>query len=167
MPELAILPSRSYGLPNKRCGHSVNDHVAGAGVEGQHLIGRSSSRDGGEVRDPADVLHNPAHTPVAIQKKVEEGNQRCAFATSRHVRGPKIRNHRNPDACSDHCTFAGLPGDRKFAPKKRGSFTLVIQRLTVAAHEFGFETKATLRSQHCISVKFSQQEIQPGEVGAR
>ncbi len=120
-----------------------------------------------KVRDPADVLHNSAHATIAIQEKIEEGNQRRPFATSRHVCRTKIRNHRNTYARRHDRALAGLPGNSELASEKRGSLALVIERLSVAAHEFCFETKATLGRKHCVGVKFCEQEVQPGQVSAR
>jgi hypothetical protein len=41
----------------------------------------------------------------------------------------------------------------------------MIERLPVAAHDFSFEMKATLRGQDSLSVELSEQKVQPGQVG--
>src|SRR5580692_12276460 len=45
---------------------AINDHVARSSVESDHLIGNRPPRDGCQVRDPADVLHNSTYAAFAI-----------------------------------------------------------------------------------------------------
>src|SRR5205823_2083246 len=109
-------------------------------------------RNDGEVGDSADVLHNPADAAVAIQQKVEEGNQWRPFAARRHVCRPEVRNHWDSEACRENGALAGLPRDGQPSAKKPDRLTLVIQCLSMTAHKLSLEPKAPLGRKNCVGI---------------
>ena len=102
-------------------GHRIDHHVAGAGIKGNNLVRGGICRNGREIGNAADVLHDSANFRVAIEQVIEKGNQGRAFAASGHVRRTKIADHRSSDPGRDDRALAGLPGRRDLRPRKGGS----------------------------------------------
>ena len=57
-PDAAIFPPRSNACPNKASRHRIDHHVAGPGIEGEHLLGIGPRRNRRQIRDPSNVLHD-------------------------------------------------------------------------------------------------------------
>src|ERR1019366_4187136 len=112
---------------------------AGTGVEGHNSFGGGAGRNGSQVSDATDILHDAAETAMPEHYVVEIRNQRSAFAACGHVSGPEVGNNRHAKSGSDDCTFSGLPGARHRTAKIRDRRSLVINRLTVATHQFTFQ----------------------------
>src|SRR5690348_12552469 len=86
----------------------VDEHVAGAGVEGKNLIGSRASRDDRDISDSADIQRNAPEFRMAVEKIVHVRNERRALAAERHVRRTKITDRCNASARGDNGPFANL-----------------------------------------------------------
>src|ERR1700728_2335651 len=63
----------------------VNDHGAGAGIEGNHASCPGAWGNRSEVGDAADVLQYSSALLVCEQDIVQKGNERSSLATGQHV----------------------------------------------------------------------------------
>ena len=80
----------------------VDEHVGGAGIEGQDLLWLGGAREHRYVGDASEVEGNAAQLRVAVEKIVCVRNQRRALSTEGHVRGTKIADGGDAGARGDH-----------------------------------------------------------------
>ena len=83
---------------------------------------------------------------IAIQQVVEKGNQRRTLSAGSHISRPKIGYNRDTYPSGDDSAFSSLPRHGEFPSKKRLTLALVIESLSVAAHQFHLETMLLLGS---------------------
>src|SRR5215510_2407063 len=69
---------------------TVDQHVAGAGVEGQEVLWFGVGGDDGEVGDTANVEADAAEFAVTVERVVGKGDERGALATEGDVGGTEI-----------------------------------------------------------------------------
>ena len=153
------------GLAEEAFRDRIDHHVAGAGVESGDLFRGCGRRDRSQVRDPADVLHNAADLPIAVEQVIEKGNQGRALASGGHVGRTEIGHDGNACARGNHGAFSGLPGDGQLAAQEFRGLALVIESLAVAADEFYFQAETALGGEYRFGIEFSQQKIQAGKIG--
>ena len=88
----------------------VDDHVGGAGVEGEHVFSAARGGEHGEVGDAAEVEQQAALLCVAKDAEVEHGDERRGLSAGGHVGGAEVADDGNAEAFGDDGGFAGLPG---------------------------------------------------------
>ena len=152
-------------LLKEALGDSVDNHVAGTGIEGDDVFGSSSGRNRGEVGDAADVLHDASTTVMAIQDVVEKGNQRCAFAASRHVGGSEIGYDGHCRALRKNGALSCLPGAGDLASEEEGGLSLVIESLAVTTDETCANFVFLAGPSNGLGVELAEQDIQAREIG--
>ena len=152
LPEAAILPPLIERFSEEFLRDGIDHHIAGSGIEGDNLSFSSIRWDRREVRDAADVLHNASDMSIAKKHVIEEGNQRRAFASGGHICRTKVRDHGSTGSCGDQCRFARLPRGRDLAAQKWTGLALMVNRLSMAADEVGFCSKAALGGQHGVGI---------------
>ena len=86
----------------------VNNHIAGAGVERNHILRPRIRRNYGHIGDPTDVQSHAPDFRVAVQQVIDERHQRCSVTARRHIGWAKIGNRRNPGAFRDDAGFSNL-----------------------------------------------------------
>jgi len=86
----------------------VNEHVGGAGVEGEDLGGLGIRRDDGDVGDAAKIERDAAEFGMAVEEIVGEGNERSALAANGDVRGTEVCDGGDAGARGDDGGFADL-----------------------------------------------------------
>src|SRR5229473_3595115 len=79
----------------------VDQHVGGAGVEGEDLLRLGRMRKNCNVGDAAKIERNSAEFRVSIKEIVHIRNKRRALATEGDVGGAKIADGRNAGPRSD------------------------------------------------------------------
>ncbi len=111
----------------------VNEHVGGAGVEGEDLCGLGGGGDDGDVGDAAEIERDAAEFWVAIEKIVGVRDERRALAAESDVGGTKIADGGDAGAGGDDGWLADLQrGSRGRAEIGRG-LALMKNGLAVAA----------------------------------
>src|SRR5689334_9522017 len=70
----------------------VHNHVAGSGVEGDHIAPRL---DHGDVRDTPNIESDSPVSRMPEEQGVDVWDQRSAFAARRDVAGSEIRDYRH------------------------------------------------------------------------
>ena len=130
---------------------------------------RCACRNRRQIRNATDVLRNAAlrHAPhplIAIKKIVEERHQRRAFASGRDVCGTKIGDHRHTQPRRDHRALAGLPRYRQLSSEKPLRYSLVIERLSMTAHQVKFHAMLARCLRDRLRVQFAEKEIQAGQI---
>jgi len=127
------------GLREELLGESIDDHVAGAGVERDDFCLARACGDGGEVADAADVLEDAGAARVREEDVVEKGNEGRALASGGHVGGAEVGDDRKAGGGCDEGGLAELPGAGDAAACVGGGDALVVDGLSVAADENGFD----------------------------
>src|SRR5260370_28968332 len=79
----------------------VDEHVGGAGVEGEDLLRLGRMRKNCNVGDATEIERNSAEFRVSINEIVHIRNKRRALATESDVDGAKIVDGRNAGPRSD------------------------------------------------------------------
>ena len=105
----------------------IDHHVAGTGIERDHLVRGRAGWNRGDVGDAADVQRHAMAPRMAEQQIIDERHERRALASGRNVGRTEIRDHRDAGALGDHAGFADL---------QRGDAAFVIDGLAVAADQF-------------------------------
>ena len=113
----------------------VDDHVAGAGIEGKAIFEGSVGGNDGHVGYPAYILEDTASAGMSKEGVVEQRNERSALAACCHVGGAEVGDDGDADSGGDEGRFPGLPSAGKsFACiEVRGG--LVVEGLAVAAYQ--------------------------------
>ncbi len=129
----------------------VHHHVAGTGVEGDHVFARAAGRNRRDVGDAADVERDASFARMAEQKIVHVRHQRSALAAGGDVARAKIGNHRLARALGDHGSLADL---------QRGQAAFVIDGLAVTADQLdGGERHAGVQNR--VGVQLAEQDVEP------
>ena len=84
----------------------VNDHVAGSGVEGKHVVQGGAGGDDGGVGDAADIVDGPVDGRVAEQDPVAVGHGGDAEAAGGDVALAQVGNGCHAGALGDESTGA-------------------------------------------------------------
>src|SRR4029079_7100321 len=115
-----------------------DQHVGGAGVEGEHVGWLASGGEDGDVSDAAEIQGDAAESCVAIQKVVGVGNQRRALATDGHVGGAEVGDGGDAGAGGDDGGFTDLERGGGGAAQIGDGRALMEDRLAVGAEEIDF-----------------------------
>src|ERR1019366_8311246 len=146
-------------------GNGVDHHIAGTGVEGNHILGKRARWNRSEISDAAEILHDAPVTAMAVEHVIEKRHKRCALAAGSHVGGTEIGNHRHSDLRRDNGRFAGLPGTSNAAAQEERWASLMIERLPMASDQFALQTCTSLRGADRVRIEFAKKEMQPRKIG--
>ncbi len=94
----------------------IEEHVAGAGIEGRYRKSRSDWRESGEVGDSSDVEEGAGALP-GEEGAVKDRGEGCPMAPLRHIGPPELADHRGAKELSQGKGLGGLIGD---PPGERG-----------------------------------------------
>ncbi len=124
---------------------------------------RRESLSGSRCRRCFARVYPRAHRETACSRERELAARLCLRPTI--SAGRKSETTGTPTlaattAASPVCHVAAT-----LRPRKSLRLALMIKRLTVAADQIHFCPKPSLRGQHRIGIKFTQQEIQPSQIG--
>src|SRR5690242_538361 len=86
----------------------VDDHIPGAGIEGDDRLRRGGFGDDGDIGNAANIQDGAAAARVAIEQIIDEGNKRRALAADGHVGWPKITDRCHARDGGDDSGFADL-----------------------------------------------------------
>src|SRR6266566_426928 len=86
----------------------VNEHICGAGVEGEDLLRPGRRWKNRDVGDASEIERNAAELGVAIQEIVSVGDERRTLATESDVRRAKIADGGDPRARGDDRCLTSL-----------------------------------------------------------
>ncbi len=117
----------------------IDDHVAGAGVEGCDVLGCRVRRDDGDIGNAADIEGDAAAGGVAEEKVVDEGDEGRALAAESNIGGAKVGDGEDASAGGDDGGFGDLEGGGEFGDGdfavggKSFALPLVEDGLTVGA----------------------------------
>ena len=112
---------------------SVDDHIAGAGIECDDVFRYGGGGQIGDIGDAADVLNGTFHFFVGKEDIVGEGHQRGSLAACGHIARAKIRYGCDPGLLSDDGRFSDLQGRADQSAAEFFSVRIVIDRLAVGA----------------------------------
>ena len=144
------LPAAVVRLPHLT-GERVDRHVAGAGIECHHSIGRCACRNHRDVGYASDIERDARAGPMAEQQIIHVRNQRRSLAPGGDIARAKIRDYRQAGAFRDDRRFADLQGIRS---------AFVIDGLPVAADQL-HGAEALHGAQHRTRVQLSQLKAKP------
>ena len=153
------------GLGEELVHEGVDDHVAGAGVEGDDFFLARGGGDDGEVADAADVLEDARAGGVGEEDVVEEGDEGRALTSGGHVGGAEIGDDGDAGGGGDEGGFAELPGAGEAAACVGGGHALVVDGLAVAADEGGSNFGGGDGGADGFSVGEAETPVQTGEFG--
>ncbi len=146
-------------------GEGVDDHVAGAGVEGDDFVLRGCGGDDSEVADAADVLEDAGAGGMREENGIEEGDERRALTSGGHVCGAEVGDDGEAGGGGDERGLAELPGAGEAAARVRGGGALVVDGLAVAADESGFDFGVGDGGLDSFSVGEAEPPVEAGEFG--
>ena len=86
----------------------VDEHVGGAGVEGEHLRRLGVCWEHGDVGDAAEIEGDAAEFGVAVEKIVGVGDERGALAAESDVGGAEVGDGGDAGAGGDDAGLADL-----------------------------------------------------------
>ena len=158
-------PVAVVGFSEEPLYESVDDHVAGAGIEGDDAFKGRTGGDGGEVGDPSDVLKNPPAASVGEIDIVEEGDERRALATGGHVGGAEVGDDGDAGGGGDQSRFAELPGAGEAASRVQSRRALVVDSLAVAADERRRDLRVADGGLDGLGVGEAEAPVQASEFG--
>ena len=143
-------------------GHRVDDHVAGAGVEGEHLLRRRAGGQHGHVADAADVLQKDALILPAIKKIFRKWHQRRALPAHGHVRHAEVGHRGDARARGDDRALADLHGVADGHAVRFPRLRLVPDGLAVGADQVDIGARQPGFGDHGkrgAGVELAQQEV--------
>jgi hypothetical protein len=156
------------GAAGQQCHQTVDDHVAGTGVEGADVGEGAAGRERGDVADAPDVLDGAVARRVAKDDPVEVGDERRGLAAGSDVGDPEIGDDGNARALRDRRGFADLegrgPGEGPGGIRSR----LVPDGLTVGTDdvEFGRCDAGPAADLECrVGEELAEQAVQGTETG--
>src|SRR5882757_1922683 len=103
----------------------VDEHVAGAGIEGEYLRRLSVGGNDGDVGDAADVEGDAAERGMAVESVVGEGDEWGAVAAESEVGGTEVGDGGDAGACGDDGAFADLESGSGWSAEVRDWRALV------------------------------------------
>ena len=159
--ELGI-PVEAQAAAREMRGERVDDHVAGAGVEGENIARPRGGGNEAEVGDAADVQRYSTDARMAIEKIVDEGHERRALAAGGHIRGTKIGDGGDASALGNDGRLGDLQGGGDGRAEKRGWSALMVDGLAVGAEQRDTarrNAEAFAGAQRSIGEKFAKAEI--------
>src|SRR5713101_1741123 len=113
----------------------IDQHVAGAGVEGEDLRRLRIGGKNSDVSNAAEIERHAAEFGVAIEKIVGVGNEGRTLAAESDVCGAEVADGGNSAAGGDDGGFADLECRGGGPAQKSNGFPLVKDRLSVASDE--------------------------------
>src|SRR5947209_4162151 len=117
------------------CG--IKHHVAGAGVERDHVFRSTVRRKHGDVRDAADVQDDALQLAVAEREKIEERDEWRAASTYRHVGLPEVAHRRRLGKLRNTAAVPKLPRCRQLLACVCRRLALMEDGLPVASDKVG------------------------------
>jgi len=111
----------------------VDEHVGGAGVEGDDLGELGARGDDGDVGNAAEIEGDAAEFGVAVEEIVGVGNERSSLAADGDVGGTKIGDGGDAGAGGDDGGFAELQRGGGGVAEEGDGAALVEDGLAVAA----------------------------------
>ena len=145
----------------------VDDHVAGAGVEGQDRAGRGGFGDDGDVGDAADVQGGAAAAGVAIEQVIAKGDERRALSAGGHVGGAKIADRGDAGERGDDGGLADLQCGGDVCAEEAGRAALMEDGLAVRADQADAaqrDAEFSAGAQGGFGEELTQTEIQLADV---
>src|SRR2546421_697996 len=116
----------------------VDEHVAGAGIEGEYLRRLSVGGNDGDVGDAADVERDAAEFGMAVEGVVGEWDEWRAIAAESEVGGAEVRDGGDAGASGDDGAFADLESGSGWRAEVRNWRALMKNGLAVVADEIDF-----------------------------
>src|SRR5258708_34289301 len=116
-------------------GERIDQHVAGAGVEGAVLRWLRIGGKNSDVSNAAKIKRHAGEFGVAIEKIVGVGNEGRALAAESDVRRAEVADGGDAGAGGDDGGFADLECRGGGPAQKSNGFPLVKDRLSVASDE--------------------------------
>ena len=80
----------------------VNHHVAGAGIERDHLFGRCAARQDRDVGDAAYIEGNAGFRRAAEEHVIYQGHERRALSSGCDVAGAEVGDYGDAEALRDY-----------------------------------------------------------------
>ena len=146
----------------------VDDHIAGAGVEGQDGAGLGGFGDDGDVGDAADVQDGAAAAGVAIEQVIAKGDERRALAADGHVGGAKIAHGGDAGERGDDGGLADLQCGGDVCAEEAGRAALMEDGLAVRSDQADAaqrDAEFLAGAQGGFGEELAQPEIQLADVG--
>src|SRR5207249_7762152 len=88
-------------MPCETCYERVDEHIAGTGIEGEHVRRLCVCGDDGEIRDAADVQRDATEFCVPPKKVVDIGHEWSALAAQCYIGGPEVAHSCDAGDCGD------------------------------------------------------------------
>src|ERR1700761_1295458 len=156
-------PATVVGLAEDLLGERIDDHVGGAGIEGDQLIECSACRNEGEVSDAAEVLQHARAARMREECRIEQGDERRSLSAGHHVGRTKVRDHRRMSGGGYQGGFTQLPSAGDAAAGVGFRDALVVDGLTVTADEV--ERVALRGCLHGVAVSLPEAPVEARKLG--
>jgi len=81
---------QSRAAPGRERGERIQQHVAGSGVEGDHILRSAARRNRRKVGDSADVENDSSASRMAEEQVIEKRNQRRSLPSGGEIGRTKV-----------------------------------------------------------------------------